>query len=127
MEGEILRLVEKAGPLDIKAINLEELKSGMHHDDIYNLYLEIGTLSTLKMKTEAFIKAIDKILDDASKERECRYYGYVLRKWYIEREKKEVIAKEIGYATRTSIYDIKSRAIRKVAIMMYGVGALNQQ
>jgi hypothetical protein len=44
--------------------------------------------------------------------------------WYIEELPKEKIAEIIGYSSKQSIYDIEAKAIRKFAIMLFGIDVL---
>ena len=51
-------------------------------------------------------------------------YGKVLYAWYVKRIPREDIDKEIGYSRR-QVYNIKDAAIRKFAVRILGIKALN--
>jgi hypothetical protein len=119
------KLISNAGPSDISAMVLDD--TGIRSkkvDDALNVLFEIQKLTELRKETQEAIADVDKILNGFENEADCKYYGIVLRKWYIERVPKEDIAREIGYSSKQTIYDIKNRAIRKFAVMLYGIDAL---
>lgn len=47
----------------------------------------------------------------------------LLRLWYIERESKEEIAAQVNYASRTSIYDLRNKAVAGFAVLYFGADA----
>lgn len=124
LEKQISELVAKAGPQDIKAMVFEETGIHQHsqHDDAINILYKLQTLIENRKRTEEKLKEIDELLDAISQDEGSEFYGTVLRKWYIEQVPKENIADEIGYSSRTSIYTIRARAIRKLAIQLFGIG-----
>lgn len=127
LEHQIEKLIFQSAPADAKGANIEitGIKSG-YHDDAYNSLFKLKVLTENWDKTEEEIKKIDSLLDAIEKEPGCEYYTQVLRLWYIEKIPKEEIAGLIGYspASRQSIYNIKDKAIRKFAVMYFGLGAL---
>jgi hypothetical protein len=44
--------------------------------------------------------------------------------WYVEKKAKEDIAEKLGYSHKQSVYEIKNKAIRKFAISLFGIVAL---
>ncbi|MDF2571533.1 MAG: hypothetical protein K0R55_3137 [Sporomusa sp.] len=44
--------------------------------------------------------------------------------WYVERLDKEEIAERLGYSSRQSVYDMRNRAIKKFAVALFRVAAL---
>ena len=69
--------------------------------------------------TRSTIAEIDRVLaqlDDADAE--------LLRAWYIEHKSKEQIADELSYSSKTSIYDLRNKAVAAFAVLYYGAGAL---
>lgn len=126
MNREIAKLVSKQGPGGLNAISLEQTGchgSGKEDDNTYNLLFKLKTLSESREKTVTEFDKVDEILAEISQEHGCELYGGVLKKWYIEKIPKEEIAKQIGYSptSRTSIYDIKNRAIKKFAVRYHGI------
>lgn len=121
----ISKLIDRSSPSDLSAMALDN--SGVHSqrvDNTLNLLFEIQKLTELRRETQEALGEIDGILAGFDNQGDCRFYGTVLRKWYIERVPKEDIAREIGYSSKQSVYNIKSRAIRKFAVMLFGIEAL---
>lgn len=129
MNREIAKIVSRQGPSTLNAIQLEP--TGIHgggsaDDNVNNLMFKLKTLTDNREKTIAELEKVDTILNEIAKDPGCELYGEVLREWYIYRTPKEEIAKQIGYSptSRTSIYDIRSRSIRKFAVRYFGIDAL---
>ena len=127
LEHQIEKLIFQSAPAGAKGANIE-ITGVKHsrHDDALNTLFKLKVLTENKEKTAAELKKIDQLLDAIERDPDCEYYAQVLRLWYIERTPKEEIAGLIGYspASRQSIYNIKDKAIRKFAIMYFGLGAL---
>lgn len=125
MSQRIGKLISKAGPADLSAMVLDG--SGVHSqrvDDTLNILFEIQKLTELRKETKEALSEIDSVLTRINGEPDCKFYGTVLRMWYIERIPKEDIAEKIGYSSRRSVYQIRARAIRKFAVMLFGIEAL---
>ena len=81
--------------------------------------LELAEITREIVATRSTIAEIDRVLaqlDDADAE--------LLRAWYIEHESKEQIADELSYSSKTSIYDLRNKAVAAFAVLYYGAGAL---
>ena len=79
--------------------------------------LELAEINREIVATRSTIAEIDRVLaqlDDAE----------LLRAWYIEHKSKEQIADELSYSSKTSIYDLRNKAVAAFAILYYGAGAL---
>ena len=134
MRRERERLIGKAGPAGEKnmAVALDAVRGGGRggkgsagkYDDAINLIWRIQGLTESIAETEEKLKEIDVLLEEISEGDGCEFYGRVLRAWYIDGIAKEEIAEEIGYESRTSIYTIRNRAIRKFAVRVLGIRAL---
>lgn len=48
----------------------------------------------------------------------------LLRAWYIEHKSKEEIAEELAYSSKTSVYDLRNKAVSAFAVLFFGAGAL---
>ena len=48
----------------------------------------------------------------------------ILRLWYIERKSKDEIAEAVCYASPTSIYDQRNKALVRFALLYFGAGAM---
>lgn len=126
MDRQISRLLIKSGPGGYKSPALLDptgVKSS-DQDDAINTIFKLQKLIENRNKTEQKLKEIEKHLEDISKDEGCELYGLVLRRWYIERRSKEDIAEEVGYSSRQSIYTIRAEAIRKFAVRLFGIGAV---
>lgn len=117
-------LIARARPRELKAADIEDMIRKGGKDATINALYEIKELMDSKSKTRAELWHVDRVLDDISKDKDCKYYGPVLRKWYIEKVNKEDIATEIGYSSKQSVYDVKNAAIRKFAVRLFGIKAL---
>lgn len=127
LNEQIAIMIGQSAPAQAKGAEFEitGVKYGYHNDAV-NVLFKLKVLTENKEKTAAEIKRVDDLLDALDKDPDCEYYSQVLRLWYIERKPKEEIAGLIGYSpnSRQSIYNIKDQAIRKFAIMYFGLGAL---
>ena len=115
------------GPTGLSGITAKYEITGIHAakaDDTYNTLYEYQQLVESRERTREEIQEIDAVLNEISVEEDCKHFGPILRMWYIERRPKEDIACEIGYSVR-AIYDIRAEAIRKFAVRILGIKALN--
>lgn len=106
------------------AISYKENPGGsgiVNKDDIVlnKIYRKSEALKELKA-TSMKVQRIDRILQDISQDDECKNYGIVLRRWFIESADKECIANDLGYSIR-QLYNIKNKAIKKFAIHLHGI------
>lgn len=107
-----------------KNITIDDMPHGSKFkDEMYNIAFELKTFQRMKEETEKELKEMDSILNKLAKE--DSNYEKVLRYWYIEKKPKEEIAELIHYSSRTTIYEIKGKAIRKFAVMIFGLDALS--
>jgi hypothetical protein len=125
MDREIIRLVGEAGPKTISAMvyDVTGVRGG-HYDETINIITEIQFLQEKKEKTIKQLMEIDAIIEGINEDPGNDYYAVVLRRWYIESVPKEKIMREIGYNSLKSVYEIKNRAIRVLAIRLFGVDVL---
>lgn len=125
IDRQISRLVAKAGPTNLTAIAVEEVKvsGGGQHDETINVLFELQRLVEEKNKTRKELEKLDHMLNGLGDASGCEHYEIVLREWYIEQTPRHEIALKIGYAER-NVYKIKHRAIRKFAVRMFGIDAL---
>jgi len=127
MREEISRLITRQGPSSLNAIALEPtgIHGGSKQDETYNVLFKIKTLTESRERTLAKLESIKVELEEINQEPGCENYGTLLRKWYIQGDKKEDIAKMLGYSSVQSTYVLKDRAIRKFAIRHFGLNAMN--
>lgn len=124
MDRQIARLVARAGPKQLSAQLLDEsgIRSG-NVDETVNILFQIQTLQESKEETRRELAEAERLLTMISEEPSCEKYGPVLRMWYIEKKTKETIAEEMNYATFKSVYEIRNKAIRKFAVLLFGIKA----
>lgn len=125
MDKDIARIISRSSPSELNAVAMDitGIRSG-RQDEAINILFELQTLSESKLQTEEEIKDIADLLKEISQEPDCNFYGKVLYAWYVKRKSREDIAKEIGYSVR-QIYNIKNAAIRKFAVRVLGIKALD--
>ncbi len=121
MEREIERLAN--GPKDIEAIRYDKHSTKKHYDqdETLNCLYEIKKLSEMKKMTEERIQEIEQVLNEMENDSSCDFFKEVLVMWYIEKLSKDMIAGEIGYSSRKSVYLLRNRAIKKFAVLFYGI------
>jgi len=127
LDREISKLKWSGAPKIPSAQELDGMPHGqVYQDDMMNIAFKLQMCIEGREKTLGELNEIDQVLEDISKEKGCEDYGKVLRMWYIEKKTKEEIAEVLNYSqnSRQSIYDIRGKAIRKFAIMKFGLDAL---
>ena len=122
MDRDISRLVARAGPKNLSAMVLAQSGiRGAGVDETVNILYQIGELQNSRAETVRELAEVDELLDTISGE--DKRYGPVLRSWYIERKSKETIAEELGYSGFRSVYTLKNEAIRRFAVLLFGIKA----
>lgn len=125
MDKDIARIISRSSPSELNAVAMDitGIRSGKQ-DEAMNILFELQTITAAKKHTEEEISKIADILREISQEPDCSLYGKVLYAWYVKRKSKDEMAKEIGYTMR-HIYRIKNEAIRKFAVRILGIKALD--
>lgn len=80
--------------------------------------IEIAEVAREINRTKEKIDEIDSVLQQLDPQD-----AELLRLWYIERESKEEIAEQVNYASRTSIYDLRNKAVVGFAVLYFGADA----
>lgn len=126
MRKERAKLIGQAGPKGYPEADYTQpvVEGGKDRDDAYNLLFTIKVLTDKIQKTEKQLEDVERILGEISQDEGCELYGDILRKWYIDRVPKEEIAQDARYCKR-NIYKIKDKAIRKLAINLFGLDAVS--
>jgi DNA polymerase/3'-5' exonuclease PolX len=125
MNRDIARIVSRSSPSELNALAMDV--TGIRSskvDEAYNVLFELQTLRDSINSTTEEIADIKDILKEISREKDCHLYGKVLYLWYVKRAEKDDIAREIGYTAR-HVYRIKDEAIRKFAVRILGIKALD--
>lgn len=80
--------------------------------------IEIAEVAREINRTKDKIDEIDSVLQQLDPQD-----AELLRLWYIERKSKEEIAAQVNYASRTSIYDLRNKAVAGFAVLYFGADA----
>lgn len=80
--------------------------------------IEIAEVAREINHTKDKIDEIDSVLQQLDPQD-----AELLRLWYIERKSKEEIAEQANYASRTSIYDLRNKAVAGFAVLYFGADA----
>lgn len=123
-EREIGKLKWEGYPSGASGISYDGMPKGMNKDEAVNIAFKIKMYMDMVESTESELNEIDKVLEGISQDKGCELYGQVLKMWYIEGVPKDEIADRLHYSSRTSIYEIKNEAIRKFAVVLFGLDAL---
>lgn len=122
---QIGTLMSIGAPRDTSAVQLDPvgIRASKPHDTL-NIMYQLQRWTEIRDKTLAEIEKIDLVLDDISKEPGCERFGDILKMWYVEKMNKDDIANDLGYNQRRSVYELRNRAIKKFAIRIFGLEAL---
>jgi len=125
IEKQINQLVDLSRPKELSAITLNMTGVNVGKiDDTFNMLYKLQNLRECREKTIVEFDKINEVLEDISSEKGCDLHGKVLKMWYVDKLPKDDIAEMIGYSTKRSVYDIRDKAIRKFAVVMFGIKAL---
>lgn len=130
MQRELEKLLERSGPQGDKnmAVSLNRVgggKSSSQMDDTVNQIYRVQELRESIDDTLDRVSDIDAALGDISAGEGCERYGELLWIWYVERLPKDEIAEQMGFQTRKSVYDLRDKAIRRFAVRVLGIKALD--
>jgi hypothetical protein len=103
--------------------------TGIHASKPINTLNQIYQLQKWQEMRDRTVREIEKIEESLAgicADPGCERYRDVLYMWYVEKLDKEDIATTIGYSetSRKSIYEIKNKAIKKFAVSLFGIEAL---
>lgn len=113
------RIIRRAAPSEYPAFDMS--KPYTSTKDVNDALIECVELAEVIREigaTQDKITEIDSVLkqlDAADAE--------LLRLWYMERRSKEDIAEQVNYSSRTSIYDLRNKAVAAFALLYFGAGA----
>ncbi|QDR80218.1 sigma-70 family RNA polymerase sigma factor [Sporomusa termitida] len=121
----IVRLRMQTAPGVVSAVNIDVtgIRSSKTVNTLNQMY-QLQKWQEMKDRTLEEIEKIEEALAGISQAQGCERYRDVLFMWYVERLDKDEIAEKLGYSTRQSVYDMKNKAIRKFAVALFGVIAL---
>ncbi|SMC63609.1 hypothetical protein [Sporomusa malonica] len=123
----ISKLKRQGAPNVISAVNVDV--TGIHASkpvNTLNQMYQLQKWQEMKDRTQTEIDKIEEELNGICQTQGCEMYRDVLFMWYVERKDKDDIAVAIGYSetSRSSIYDIRNKAIRKFSVALFGIEAL---
>ena len=113
-------IIRRGGPSEIMAADpaRPHVSTSASADTIaecLDLVMVGKEITTTRETIELIDRVLGQLSDDDAK---------LLKAWYITGETKEQIAERFSYGSRTSIYDLRNKAISRVAILYFGAGAL---
>jgi hypothetical protein len=121
----ICRLKRQGAPKGISAVNMDII--GVRSSKPVNVLNQIYQLQKwqeIKDRMLVEVEKVEEALRGISQEQGCERYRDVLFMWYVEELDKEEIAERLRYSHRQLAYEIKNKAIKKFAIALFGVVAL---
>lgn len=127
--GHADRMINKikwqSAPRALGAVNMDV--TGVRADkpiNTLNQMYQLQKWQEMRERTQEEIDGIEVSLQGICLDPGCERYRDILFMWYVEKRDKEDIAECMGYSTRQSVYDIKAKAMRKFAVCLFGVTAL---
>jgi hypothetical protein len=121
----INKLVKQTAPKGISAVSMDitGVRAGKPVNTLNQIY-QLQMWKEMKDRTMVEIGKVDNVLESISKDQGCENYKSILFMWYVEKKAKEDIAEKVGYSHRQSVYEIRNKAIRKFAVALFGIAAL---
>lgn len=114
------RIISRGGPSEYPAPDFSKpYASTSSINDALSDCLELAEVMREIKETEEERDEIDRVLEQlADDDRE------IVTLWYIERKSKDEIAAAVNYASATSVYDLRNKAVAQFALLFFGAGAL---
>jgi hypothetical protein len=94
--------------------------------DAINQIFQLQKWQEMRELTLIEMAKVEDILNTICLDPGCERYKEILVMWYVQKLEKEDIARSLGYSqtSRRTVYEIKDKAIRKFAVALFGVTAL---
>lgn len=114
------RIIARGGPTEYRSPDFSKpYASTSAINDALTDCLELAEVVREIKQTTEERDEIDRVLAQLDKaDRE------IITLWYIDRKSKDEIAAAVNYASYTSIYDLRNKAIAQFALLYFGAGAL---
>lgn len=114
------RIISRGKPSEYSAPDFSKPYSSTSAvNDALSDCFELAEVMREIKETEEERGEIDRVLGQlADDDRE------IVTLWYIERKSKEEIAAAVNYASATSVYDLRNKAVAQFALLFFGAGAL---
>ncbi|WP_333594382.1 hypothetical protein [Anaerospora hongkongensis] len=121
----IKQLKQQGAPREVGAVNMDVtgVRAGKPVNTLNQIY-QLQRWQEMKERTQEEIEKVEEELSGICLDPGCERYRDLLHMWYVEKKDKETIADELGYSHRQSVYEIKNKAIKKFAVALFGVMAL---
>lgn len=114
------RLLRKGTPSDnVLSDYARPYISGGGANAVLSDMLDLAEIAKEIEITKETIEEIDDVLAQLEKTD-----ADLLRAWYIEHKSKEEIAESLAYSSKTSVYDLRNKAVAAFAVLYFGAGAL---
>ena len=112
-------------PMGAVSMDVTGVRASQSHDTL-NQFFQLQRWQELRQLTLAEMAKVEDVLNTICQDPGCERYKDVLIMWYVEKQEKEDIARSIGYSetSRRIVYEMKTEAIRKFAVALFGVTAL---
>lgn len=121
LERREARLIARAAPGGIQTTDYARpYVSGGGANDALTDCLELAEIMREITTTRETIEEIDRVLTQLEPTDAA-----LLRAWYVNGKPKEEIAADLSYSSKTSVYDIRNKAVSAFAVLYYGAGALS--
>lgn len=115
------RIIEQSGPAGYPSPDFSKPYASVDAvNDALSACLELSEVTREIQRTEETIGEIDRVIGQLEPEERD-----IIRLWYIERKSKEEIAGAVSYASMTSVYDVRNRAVARFALLYFGAGAIS--
>lgn len=124
---QIKNIQWETAPLPIHAVEID--RSGIRAGKTINTmdqFYRLMRWEENRKRTEKSIKEIDDALTAITKEKGCENYKRILEMWYCDKKDKYEIAAMVGVNRRT-VYKIRDKAIKKLAVILFGIDAIRQE
>ena len=114
------RIIAQSGPAGYPSPDFSKPYASVGAvNDALSACLELAEVTREIQRTEEVIADVDRVISQLEPdERE------IVQLWYIERRSKDEIAEAVNYASTTSVYDMRNKAVAHFAVLYYGAGAL---
>lgn len=114
-------VIRRAGPGGIRVTDYSRpYVSGGGANDTLAECLELSEIMREIEQTKETIAHIDHVLGQLEPSDAA-----LLRAWYVDGKPKEEIAADLAYSSKTSVYDLRNKAVSSFAILYFGAGALS--
>ncbi|MDF2568681.1 MAG: hypothetical protein K0R55_285 [Sporomusa sp.] len=111
--------------LGVVTMDVTGVRVSQSHDTLTQIF-QLQKWQEMRELTLIEMAKVEDVLNSICQDPGCERYRDVLVMWYVEKMEKEDIARSIGYSetSRRIVYEMKTDAIRKFSVALFGVTAL---